>query len=435
MDQQATELVAGRWFKTLEGATKVLVVHDLNRIGPVTTWFYTPYGMTTDNVGLQNACAGLLHDLSDSQSRLHHGDPTYHAHIEFADRAISLSEYLKGALALITEDKYAPAFAVLRAAMEHHLLDLLLFRGHVYTVIAADVSEETLAEWKASLAAGELAPDIRDFRRRGSRDVEVVRSGIHFTGEGKGPNEPSLSIYYGIIDRYDPFTGGKKAQRFIGHWRFQEEVKRDQAAKQAEVWHQSLTWEALIRSVALNDFYSEAEIARWGVHYSFLSAFSHPVSKRAVASTYGRNMPIAIRSDHYAAELALLYIGTIASLELEAFDQMSKRAPTVELHEADRVLFGAEQFRRMTSYFWFPSGPPDIFDRVQEANQRAMLSDRTRVPLEDRLPNELTEGEVKYYQNPLRRLIEMHVGINEITGFAWASPWILQDAQQRLLDC
>jgi hypothetical protein len=389
--------------------------------------------MTSDNNGLQAACQALVSDCDGLNGRLLHKDTMHVIHVEFADRVTSFSSYLKAALALTVADQYAPTFAVLRSAMEHHLVDLLLFRGHRYTVIIPNVSKEKFAEWQASLESGDLGPDVQEIRRRG-RDAEIVRTGIHYTDGEKGPGAPSVSQYYTILEQFDPFTGGLRAQPFIGEWRYRAGDRNKRVQKQAEIWKRSLSWDSLLKNIALNDFYTETELARWQVHYAFLSAFAHPVSKRSTESLYGHNMPVTPRADHYAVELALLYVGTLASLELQAFDAMRRREPPIAIQGRDTMIARADAFRTQTAYFWFPSGSPDNFDRVQEANQRGVLPDFTMVPREERRPDLIPEAEVKYYDNPLRRLIEMHGGISEMFGFHWGSPWPRPDAWQRRMD-
>jgi len=279
-------------------------------------------------------------------------------------------------------------------------------------------------------------PDVLAVRRRGDRDAEVIRTGIHYEGGERGPEAPSLSIYYGILDHYDPFTGGWEAQSHIGDWLFRQDTRRRHVALQAGHWKLSLSWNALMANVRLNGFYTDAEIARWYVHYSFLSAFAHPVSRRAMSNVYGRNMPRTLRADHCVWELVLLYIGTLAALELEAFDEMTHREPAVELSDGKVVRDEIAMLRDLTSHFWFPIGPPTEFDRVQEANQRGVLPNGGGiVPLEERRPESFEDDAVRYYENPLRRLIQMHAGVHEMTGFQWASPWPEPGARWRLMDC
>jgi hypothetical protein len=49
-------------------------------------------------------------------------------------------------------------------------------------------------------------------------------------------------------------------------------------------------------------------------------------------------------------------------------------------------------------------------------------------------PADLADDEILYYPNPLRRLINLHSGQNEMTGFPYVSPWQRSDAMYRAMD-
>jgi hypothetical protein len=81
------------------------------------------------------------------------------------------------------------------------------------------------------------------------------------------------------------------------------------------------------------------------------------------------------------------------------------------------------------------SGPPQTFDRVEEANRRGVLPGGELVPRDERKPEDIPDDEVRYYENPLKRLIGMPHGIDEMSGFQWPSPWFRGEARQRSFDC
>lgn len=110
-------------------------------------------------------------------------------------------------------------------------MSTLLFLGDRYRVVLSGISDETLRDWRELLAQGTLGPDVVDIRRRGDRDVEVIRSGLHFEGGGKGPGEMSLSIYYRFVTEFDPFTGGRDAQAYIGEWEFRKDARKQRLAR------------------------------------------------------------------------------------------------------------------------------------------------------------------------------------------------------------
>jgi hypothetical protein len=54
--------------------------------------------------------------------------------------------------------------------------------------------------------------------------------------------------------------------------------------------------------------------------------------------------------------------------------------------------------------------------------------------MNDRNPNSLTDDEVLYYANPLRRIIDLHWHQEELLGFTYISPWPRADAMMRIMD-
>lgn len=362
-------------------------------------------------------------------------DVSYLQHMQFGERLWSLQTYLQGALAEVDHDLYMPAFANLRTALEHHVQDHLLFLGNRYKAKVSDVSDETLADWLRAIEEGRKDfAGILEVRRVGRDQAEVVRSGPHYTGGEQSLGAPGLSIYYRITFDYDPFTGGKSAQEFIGEWPHAEDAHRRWAVQAAETWGRFLSWRQLKANLLLNEFYTEKELARFEVHFGFLSAFTHP-TMRALEIVYGHNLPAALRYDHYASELALVYVITIASLELEAFEEMTRQEPRVALTDWDGVRADIERGEQLSSHLWFPRGAPHPYDRVQEANRRGQRIDGGLVPWDERpKPEELAEDDVLYYSNPLRRIIALHADQNEMTGFPYRSPWPRTDAMRRGMD-
>jgi len=47
-------------------------------------------------------------------------------------------------------------------------------------------------------------------------------------------------------------------------------------------------------------------------------------------------------------------------------------------------------------------------------------------------PSSIPEGEIRYYRDPMQRLVRLHCSFQEImTGIAYQSPWPRTDAQFR----
>src|SRR5206468_9428903 len=144
--------------------------------------------------------------------------------------------------------------------------------------VLTGVSDETLGDWQKAIEEGrEGFASVLQVQRVGQgTKVKVVRSGPHYVGGEQGLDAPALSIYFQMMHDYDPFTGGKNAQDLIGRWPHSKDAHRRQAARTAETWREFLCWSALMEYLALNEFYTDKEIARFVIHYGFLSAFTHP---------------------------------------------------------------------------------------------------------------------------------------------------------------
>jgi hypothetical protein len=233
------------------------------------------------------------------------------------------------------------------------------------------------------------------------------------------------------MERFDPFTGGQRAQDWIGRWPHEGESRRRFAAQAADVWAEWLKWPSLLANMKLNEFYTDVELMRFNIHYSFLSGLMHP-AKRSGEALYSRNLPMSLGYDHYVSELILLYVTTIARLELGVFEEMTTRAPEVELHGWDDVREDMRLGEELAAHLWFPRGSPHSFDRIQEANRRGVGADGRPMRLDERIkPQELADNDVLYYANPLKRLVRMHANENELTAFPYVSPWPRGDAQIR----
>lgn len=373
--------------------------------------------------------------LQEFDSRLIRRDVDYDQHRDFAARARQLAMHLKGALMLADETLYPSAFSLLRTALEHQLTDRLLFLGRHY-VQRFRLDDE---QWQALAEAYERRePYTLSMARPPERDskgnVTVVRRGLYAQGETPEPDGRTLSWLYFVLDDYSPFVGRRSDQEFLNDGLTPEEHRRQRAKLNQERYEQYLRWSSVKASLATEGFYTETQLRELEVHYRFLSAFVHG-TQAAYELAYPRGIvggpPPSY--DHYSSELALLYVLTFAANELRALLEMASRPPVVEVGDADEVSALADAAATHASHLWFPGGRPHEYDRVTEANRRAWRPLREQKPLEvPPRPEDLTDDEVGYYENPLRRLIALHTSAQEMTtGLSYRSPWERQDARTR----
>jgi hypothetical protein len=246
----------------------------------------------------------------------------------------------------------------------------------------------------------------------------------------------TLSIYYVWLRDYDPFVGAPDDQRFLVREHAPLSAYVKMAMDQRRIYG-DLKWDEIRNNLRINGLMQERRLRQLGVHYRFLSASVHPWLAITTA-VYGRNQPRQRGLfDHYVTELVLLYVIEIAAAELLALGKMASRAPRLQLRDWAEVGVDVKSAAALTAYFWWPGGRPHEFDRVKEANARMWHGRRgiPRIfpPKHVTTPAQLRVDQVRYYRNPLRRLIDMHQSVNEYFGFSYVSPWPRPDAQQRLM--
>ncbi len=394
--------------------------------------------MTDDRgqVLLRDAARCLIDRLLDCEAALRpRGEVQHMQHTEFAWRARLLGMCLDSALAAASAQHYPTALALLRTALEHQVFDRLLFLASRHVQVIEDVSDEVWARWQ-----GERPAFLHDWERLSNNRVRAVWRGARVIDE-KGQFQHFLSIYYKWWKEYEPLAAPDRDAAKLASGHVERPTERSAFARsQREIWRDVLAWGNLKQSLLLNDLANETEIVQIDVHHRFLSTYVHPFTEDITNRLYGRN-PVGAwpREDHYSEELVLLYVSTIATDELRDFERMSQNEPRIDLAGWDAVRRDIATTRALTAHFWPPGRPPFSYDRAKEANQRvfdviaAQHEAGTTLERPPTVPPEtIPDDEIRYYPDPLSRLVQLHVGFAEITtGISWSSPWPRADARFR----
>jgi hypothetical protein len=103
--------------------------------------------IAVEHAALLDAAQRLLAHLRDFRSRFIHKRDSHMIHYDFADRGLSLETYLSAAMELANRGSYMPSLAVLRSALEHQLVDQLLFLGRRYKRKLTDVKRTDFNKW------------------------------------------------------------------------------------------------------------------------------------------------------------------------------------------------------------------------------------------------------------------------------------------------
>ena len=135
--------------------------------------------------------------------------------------------------------------------------------------------------------------------------------------------------------------------------------------------------------------------------------------------------------DHYASELCLLYVITIAAAELDAYGQMTRRTPAIGLSRWNDVMLEVREAQFASNYFWFLGDGPTMLDRIDTVHTpRARQKPMVGRPTID--PAYLPDDNVRYYSDPLKRLVRLHQSSQEMTtGLTFRSPFERPEARFR----
>lgn len=383
-----------------------------------------------DHGDLPDHAVRLVERLETIRSQFVFGRVGHDQHSKYAERAGLLAEHLSAAMLLSEHRRYAPALVAVRTGLEHHLADRLLFLANRYLQVYP-VKKSGVAAEERRLAALQAGPRP-DIARWGMKDgrMNVIVRGLY--PEGSLGRAATLSPYYFVGDEYDPFTGRpKNIHRLAGAFRPIGE-RRKWAEQARSVWQSLFVYEKLRRNLLMNRLLTPRQAIQVDVHYGFLSAFAHAI-ERGYDLVYGPNVPSRRGGhDHYASELVVLYVVTLAAEELSIFARTASKPPRLRLRGWDVVAAEVAAARAAASHFWFLSGDPTLLDRIDEVHTR--LARRRHPwgspPID---PTAIPVDRVRYYTNPLTRLVELHRGGRELsTGLGFAPLFPRGDAIRRV---
>jgi hypothetical protein len=386
---------------------------------------------TDDHGTLPAHAERMLLRLEGLASLSVHGRTMHEQHMEHARRTRQLADQLRAVLILNDAGRYASALVVVRAALEHHLMDRLIFLANRHVETYTGVKKADVPEWDAKLRAAQAGADS-DIAKWWWDDsgMHVVRHGLHTSGSKKGRGQ-TISPYYFRISDFDPFTGGKKHAAQLARPFWKRADREEWAAEAAAEWRQFFVHDKVLMALRVNRLLPGIEAVQVDVHYGFLSGYAHP-SKRGYEAVYGRNFPDRMGSfDHYASELALLYVIALAAAELDIYARMARRPPRLGLRGWPDVEAEVHEARLASSYFWFFGGEPTMLDRIDTAHTpRGRSGPKWGRPRVD--PAAINPERVRYYRDPLDRLVKLHASTQELsTGLVYQSPFERQDAGRR----
>lgn len=381
-----------------------------------------------DHTDLRDAWTRLHARLGSLRQNLDFGDDTFH--VEFAskaNRAANLALHLDAALQLADRHLYAPAFSVMRSCLEHAVVDWLVFLGHTYVERIRGVSEQDWAQWQAAHEANrDGTTGIVKSTRTHKGDVTIHRGGLYTEPDEHG-KRGQLSIYYFLVEEYDGLVG-RPADQAPDEFLSRDQLREVAAENQAR-WHVYLRWSALVDNLVVNELIEEADRGRLGVHYAFLSTFAHPVGDTQ-PKLYGKHLDgTPPHYDHYSSELLLLYVVTLAALELTNYRASVKEGLGADLADSGGLDADCRLAREVTDYFWFIGTNPHAWDLHRAWNRSATQRIRESSLEPPSIP---AVSDFPFPRNPLSRLVSQHTtSRGRVPGAEYTSPWPRLDATAR----
>jgi hypothetical protein len=359
-----------------------------------------------------------------------HGEREQMQHMDHAKRVGQLAHHLRAALLLSDARYYPSALVVIRSALEHHLMDRLILLATRHIVVVKGARRTDSEDWNAKLAALQAAngPDLVAWFWD-SVGLNLVYRGLHSQRSKKGRGQ-TISSWYFAAGSYDPFAGPKEHAGRLAAPFWQKQQAQQRAEESAATWRYMFRHDAVLKALRVNRLLLGQRV-QVDVHYGFLSGFAHP-SKRGYEAIFGGNTPNRMGTfDHYASEIVLLYVIAIGAAEIEIYGRMARRPPRLVLRDSPDVISEVQEAQLAAYYFWFLSGGPEVLDRIETVHTPpANRMPRAGGPTRD--PATILAVGVRYYRDPLARLVKLHQNYHELTTrLAYRSPFERSDARFR----
>lgn len=270
--------------------------------------------------------------------------------------------------------------------------------------------------------------------------IVAVLRGIPIVDDKGKETGVTLPYYYGAWHDFRPVEYHLRRDtlqdriptlRFLtGEWASApRKIRSDLTKNYGLLYKYFLTFDRILENLCLNGVLNKKTATSVLVHYNFLSNFSHCTSDSVSLITTRRLSQITSGGldniyDHYFSELALLYICHLLSMHLQhAIYYLGWRS--IKLKNEKKLYRPlCQRVENNFGYFWFIFNKPHQYDRYAHANRKCNYKKKLFFR-----PEEIRLGDVRYYDNPLYRLKQLHQSQRELlTGNVFISPFPRDDA-------
>jgi len=329
---------------------------------------------------------------------------------------------------------YREAYNTIRMALEGYLLTTLIFTCEKYQfkwIVQRSKGDRSLDEAVARAEQGIRAsagPELVSLKRTAKGTLVAVRRGVPIVDNDGRASGRVLPFYYGAWKQYRPeehHLGGLE-----GYLEREWSIAKGRRASEKDPRHgqfyrEFFTFDGMVEKLRLNGVLTTKTAARLRVHYNFLSGFSHTTHRsvdRILNASLYRSTRVSLSYNHYHSELGLLYVCHLAAMFLTLALGYSRRWK-ICVDAVDTYQALVERVDTAYGYFWFIFNKPHLYDRYQDANR---LSDHRKTKFVR--PEDLKDGQVRYHEDPLARLRQLHCTTTEISsGNTFVSPFPRED--------
>ena len=335
---------------------------------------------------------------------------------------------------------YRDAYNAIRMLYESYWLLRLISTCDKYSLkykVERTRSDRSLNDAKEKFkqqAIQRLGRDLKYVKDLDKNTIELVLSGIRVVDDQGNDTGVIIPFYYHAWSQYRPerhFLNRRhlNMRRFLqSEWAIFRSIRAKlETAPHRDFYREFFSFNGLVEKLRLNGALNKKTATRVLVHYNFLSSFSH-TTKTAIDSIkrLHSSIPISTRDkygriyDHYHSELALLYVCHLLAMHTELALYYFRQWRHIRVKNVRKIYQPlCQKVQENFGYFWFIFNQPHEFDRFEQANRKSNILEGVLYR-----PEQIRPRDVRYYDDPLDRLIKMHSSTTELSsGNRFISPF------------
>lgn len=327
----------------------------------------------------QNDLGLLLTEYTELSSHIVPGDVADMFHYDLVDFVNFRLETVDSCKLLIDSDKVADSLALNRSLMENYLIFILMCRGNKYIRLGnfkgvkgtmdEILEQERQKVGKDSLLSVEPYPDLR-------RHLLYIFEGLRPKGK---PDAQPVPYHHFLYKEFRPEEFRLDSEDYFTYYDEPDDVKEVQKKarkQQSDMYSRYLSYDAIVKSLIVNDIVDDRAALRINAHYTFLGTFLHPTAD-AFRNLHERNnhhdfvTRIGLEQPLSKVSKLLAYTYTIHNA-IGILNELAAKlddAPSEYFTESGTGSIKAliERLEAEYSFFWYVFNEPSKYDKFNYA--------------------------------------------------------------------